>query len=69
MQEKLTVHKIVLRNIADGSSSFTYVKSHIRMDDGRVDVKAIHNRYKNASMQEQYISDTKHILFTISYRN
>ena len=50
VQDKLTVHNIVLRNIADGSDAFTYVKSHIHKDDRQVDVKALHDRQENASM-------------------
>ena len=63
------VQKIVLRDIADGSNAFMYVKVHIRKDYGQVDVKSPHNQYENASMQEQYISKAKLILATISYRN
>ena len=69
IQDKLTVHNIVLRNIADGSDAFTYVKAHIRKDDGRVDVKALRDRYENASMHEQYIGEAKRTLANISYRN
>ena len=29
LQYKLTVHNIILRNIADGSDAFTYVKPYI----------------------------------------
>ena len=29
LQDKLTVHNIILRNIADGLDSFTYVKPHL----------------------------------------
>ena len=39
VKEKLTVHKIVLRNIADGYDALTYFKAHIHKDDGRLDVK------------------------------
>ena len=56
-QDKLTVHIILLMNIADGSNAFTYLKAHIRKDDGQVDVKALRDRYENALIQEQYISE------------
>ena len=69
MQDKLTVHNIVFRNIADFSDAFTHVKLHIRKYDGQVDVKDLRDRYENASMQEQYISKAKRILATIGYRN
>ena len=34
-QDKLMVHNIIIRNIADGSYTYTYVKPHIKRDDGR----------------------------------
>ena len=51
-QDNLTVHNIILRNIADGYDAFTYVNPHIKKDNGRLDVKSIHKRYENAAMQE-----------------
>ena len=44
-QDKLTVHNIVLRNIADASDAFIYVNPHIKKDDGRTDIKALRSRY------------------------
>ena len=41
VQEKLTVHTIVLRNIDDGSDAFTYIKAHICKDYGQANVKAL----------------------------
>ena len=52
LQEKLTVHNIFLRNIADGYNTFSYVKAHICKDDGQVDIKSLRNWYENALMQE-----------------
>ena len=40
-QDKLTVHNLILRNIADGSDAYTYVKPQIRKDNGRIDVAAL----------------------------
>ena len=54
---------------SDGSDAFTYFKARICMDGSRVYAKALRYRYENASMQENYISETKHILATISYIN
>jgi hypothetical protein len=31
-QDRLTVHNIILRNIADGSDAFTYVKPHLKKE-------------------------------------
>ena len=58
-QDNLTVHNIVLRNIADASYAFTYVKSYIKKYNGIADIKALHSRYENVAMQEQYVSAFK----------
>ena len=49
-QDNLTVHKINLRNIADTSDSFTYVRQCINKEDVRSDIKAMRSRYKNVAM-------------------
>ena len=59
-QDNLTVHNIILRNIADGSNAFKYVKPHIKKDNGRLDVNSLRKRYENAAMQEQYINNLIH---------
>ena len=68
-QDNLTVHNIILRNIADSSDAFTYVKPHIKKDNGRLDVKLLRKRYENAAMQEQYINEAKITLESMTYRN
>ena len=52
LQDKLTVHNIILRNIADGSDAFTYVKPYLKKDDRRLDIQALRRRYENAAMHE-----------------
>ena len=47
-QDKLTVHNIIIRNIADGSDAYTYVKPHIKQDDGRRDIKVLHGWIRKA---------------------
>ena len=42
----------MIRNIADASDAFTYVKPYIKKDDGRTDIKALRSRYENIAMQE-----------------
>ena len=68
-QDNLTVHNIVLRNIADSSHAFTYVKLYIKKDNGITDIKALRSRYENVAMQEQYVSEAKCTIETIQYRN
>ena len=43
-QDNLMVHNIILRNIADGSNAFTYVKPQINKDNRRLDVKSLRKR-------------------------
>ena len=50
VQDQQTVHNIMLRNIADGSDNFTYIKDHISQDNGQTDIKALRDRYENVSM-------------------
>ena len=50
-QDNLTVHNIILRNIADASYAFTYVKPYINNDNGRTDIKALCSRFENVAMQ------------------
>ena len=69
LQEKLTVHNIILRNIVDGSDSFTNVKPYLKKDDRILDIQAIMVRYSNAAMQEQYINKARRNLETLTYRN
>ena len=33
LRDKLTIHNIILRNIADGSDAFTYVKPYLKKDE------------------------------------
>ena len=40
-QYKITVHNIIIRNIADGYNAYTYVKPHIKRDNRRRDIKAL----------------------------
>ena len=68
-QDNITVHNNILRNIADTSDAFTYVKPYIKKDYGRTDIKVLHSRYENFAMQEQYISMAKRKIETIQYRN
>ena len=60
---------IILRNIADASDLFTYVKPYIKKDDGRTDIKALSSRYENGAMQDQYVSKARCTIETIQYWN
>ena len=68
-QDNLTVHNIILCNIADASYKFTYVKPYIKKEDGRTDIKVLCSRHENVSMQEQYVSEAKRTIDTVQNRN
>ena len=69
LQDKLMVHNTILRNIADGSDAFTYVKPYLKKDDRRLDIQHLRGRYENAAVHEQYINKAKRTLEKLTYRN
>ena len=68
-QDNLTLHNIILRNIDDASDAFTYVKSYIKKDNVRSEVRLLRSRYENVSIQEQYVIKAKRTIETIQYKN
>ena len=68
-QDNLTVHNIILRNIADTSDALTYVKPYNNKEGGRTNIKALRSRYENVAMKYQYVSNAKGTIYTIQYRN
>ena len=67
--DALNVHGVFFRNIAESSDAYTYVKTNIRQDDGRVDTTALRARYENTAMQDMHINERKKTLGNIAYRN
>ena len=63
--DALAVHGVILRNIASSSDAYTYVRTNIRRDDGRVDITALRARYENAAMQDMNINEVKKTLANI----
>ena len=63
--DTLAVHGVILRNIAESSDAYTYVKMNIRLDDGRVDIKELRARYENPAMQDMHINKAKKTLANI----
>ena len=45
------------------------MKPYIKKDDGRTDIKVLHSRYENVTVQEQYVSEANRTIETIKYRN
>ena len=69
LQDNLTVHNIILCNIADGLDAFTYVKPYHKKVDRRLDIQALRRQYENAAVQNQYINEAKRTLETLTYIN
>ena len=63
-KDNLTFHNIILRNIADASDAFTYVKPYTKKDYGRTDMKVLRSRYENVAMQEKYVSKSNRTIET-----
>ena len=68
-QDNLTVQNTILRNIADASDAFTYMKPYIKKDYGRTDIKALRSRYENVAIQDQYMNEAKCTIENTQYRN
>ena len=66
---KLKVHNIIIQNIADVSDAYTYVKSHIKIDNGSREIKTIRGRYENAAMHENYANEANRNLENVAHRN
>ena len=67
--DALAVHGVILQNIAESSDAYTYAKTNIRQDDGRVNITVLRTRYEHAAMQDMHINEAKKNLVNIAYRN
>ena len=67
--DRRTVHQIILRNVAEDSDAYTYIKPRINREDGRIDIKALKNRYDNQATQQGRINSANRILDTLVYKN
>ena len=65
----LAAHVVILRNIAEYSDAYTYVKTNIRQDDGKVDITALRAIYENVAKQDMHINEAKKTLLNTTYRN
>lgn len=68
-QDRSTVHHIIIRNIAEDSDAYTYVKPRLRYEDGRRDVLALRERYQNAATEQERVTEARKVLDTLRYRN
>ena len=67
--DRKTVHLIILRNVAEDSDAYTYIKPKIRQEDGRVDMEALMKRYENKATQQERINEANNILDNLVYKH
>ena len=68
-QDSRMVHQIILRNIAEDSDAYTYIKPNINKSNGRVDYEALCVRYDSHASRETRINEAKKTIQTLQYRN
>ena len=56
LQDRKTVHQMILRNITDDSDAYTNVKSTLDQKDGRKEIIALKERYYNNATQQKRIN-------------
>ena len=64
-----TVHQIILQNIGEDSDAYTYIKTRIRQENGRIDIQALRSRFEITSTIEAKINAAKRTIDTLQYRN
>ena len=67
--DKRTVHQIIIRNVAEDSDAYTYLKPKVNREDGRVDIKALEGRYENPATKQERINAANRVLDSIIYKN
>ena len=67
--DKRTVHQIIIRNVAEDSDAYTYIKPKVNREDGRVDIKALENRYENSATKQERINAANRVLDSLIYKN
>ena len=63
------VHKKKLKNIAEDSDWYTYIKPNIKEKDGRKDIKALRERFENYRMLKERVLKANLNLKNLVYRN
>ena len=67
--DRQTVHAIILRNVAEDSDAYTYIKQNIRRENGRIDMVSLRKRYENQATEQERINEANRILETLVYKN
>ena len=67
--DRQIVHAIILRNVAEDSDAYTYIKPNIRRENGRLDMISLKGRYENQATNQERINEANRILDTLVYKN
>ena len=68
-QDARTVHKIIMKNVHEDSDAYTYIKLLIRQRNGRMDIKALRERYSSEATKQAIINKAKNDLQNLCYKN
>lgn len=63
------VHQIIIKNIADDSDAYTYIKPQLRHEDGRRDIIALRNRYSNNAVKQERINEANKTITSLVYKS
>eukprot|EP00980_Cylindrotheca_fusiformis_P022724 scaffold9646_cov133-Cylindrotheca_fusiformis.AAC.7 len=61
------VHQLILKNLSEDSDAYTYIRPHLKHQNGRLDIKALRDRYSNNAAKQAIINSAKATLETICY--
>ena len=67
--DKKTVHNVIIRNIAESSDAYIYLKPSIKQEDGAEDMRLLRERYDNHASKQQRINEANNSLKNLIYRN
>ena len=63
------VHQIILKNIAEDSDTYTYIKPHIKEKDGQKVIIALRESFKNYGMLQEWFLKANPTLKNLVYRD
>ena len=67
--DKKAVHNIIIRNIAESSDAYIYLKPSIKQEDGAADIRLLRDRYDNDATKQQRINEANNSLKNLTYKN
>ena len=67
--DRQIVHAIILRNVAEDSDAYTYIKPNICREKGRLNMISLKGRYENQATNQERINEANRILDTLVYKN